>query len=43
MYERLGELPHFNPDDDTGAVHPEVANLRAAIHSAAAVIFSTPE
>ena len=43
MYERLGALPHFNPDEDTDAVHPAVANLRSAIHSAAAVIFSTPE
>ena len=43
MYERLAELPPFNPDDDNHAVHPEVANLRAVIHSAAAVIFSTPE
>jgi NAD(P)H-dependent FMN reductase len=43
MYERLGQLPAFNPDDDAEPLHPEVAALRAAIHSASAAIFSTPE
>jgi len=43
LYERLGHLPPFNPDDDTGTLHPEVAGLRAAIHAADAIVFSTPE
>jgi NAD(P)H-dependent FMN reductase len=43
LYERLAGLPHFNPDNDTNPLHPEVADLRAAIHSASALLFSTPE
>jgi len=43
LYERLDRLPPFNPDDDTADVHPEVAALRAAIHAADAIVFSTPE
>jgi chromate reductase len=45
LYEGMGSLPHFNPDDDAeGApVHPAVAELRAAIAAADAVLFSTPE
>jgi NAD(P)H-dependent FMN reductase len=43
LYERLGELPHFNPDDDGGELHREVASLRDAIHVADALMFSTPE
>ena len=43
LYESLGELPHFNPDDDRGELHPVVADLRAQIHDAGALVFSTPE
>ena len=43
IYEELGRLPHFNPDDDADPLHPEVARLRAAIRGAAALVFSTPE
>jgi NAD(P)H-dependent FMN reductase len=45
LYDGMGELPHFNPDDDAeGApVHPAVARLRAAIAEADALMFSTPE
>jgi NAD(P)H-dependent FMN reductase len=45
LYEGMGELPHFNPDDDAeGAqVHPAVAELRAAIAAADALLFCTPE
>jgi NAD(P)H-dependent FMN reductase len=43
IYEGLGQLPHFNPDDDADAVPAEVAALRAAIHAAAAIVVSTPE
>src|SRR4051794_32025446 len=42
-YDGLGGLPHFNPDDDVEPLHPAVAELRAAIAAADAVLFSTPE
>jgi NAD(P)H-dependent FMN reductase len=45
MYDGLGTLPHFNPDDDPegGPVHPAVADLRAQIAAADALLFCTPE
>jgi NAD(P)H-dependent FMN reductase len=43
VYHGLGELPHFNPDDDVEALHPAVAALRTQIATADAVVFSTPE
>jgi chromate reductase len=43
LYERLGDLPHFNPDADGHPLHPVVADLRAQIHEAGAIVFSTPE
>jgi NAD(P)H-dependent FMN reductase len=45
LYEGMGSLPHFNPDDDPegGPVHPAVAELRAAIGEADALLFCTPE
>ena len=43
LYDGLARLPHFNPDDDTDPLPPEVADLRAAIHGASALMFSTPE
>jgi chromate reductase len=43
LYERLATLPHFNPDDDHDPLDPAVAELRAAIAAAGAVLFSTPE
>ncbi|MEV6873823.1 NAD(P)H-dependent oxidoreductase [Amycolatopsis sp. NPDC051128] len=42
-YTGLGELPHFNPDDDRDPPHPAVAALRAAIKEADAVMICTPE
>jgi len=44
-YDRLGALPHFNPDlDEESALAPEeVAALRSHIAGANAVIISTPE
>jgi NAD(P)H-dependent FMN reductase len=42
-YDSLGALPHFNQDDDRDPLPPAVAELRAAVHAADAVIFSTPE
>lgn len=45
LYEGMGGLPHFNPDDDAEGlpVHPAVAALRAAIGEADALLLSTPE
>ncbi len=43
IYDRLATLPAFNPDDDRHPLHPEVQRLRAVIHRADAIIFSTPE
>jgi chromate reductase len=43
LYEGLGKLPHFNPDDESDPLHPGVAALRGRIHGADAVVFSTPE
>lgn len=43
VYQGLGALPHFNPDDDRDPLPPAVAALRGAIAEADAVVFSTPE
>ncbi len=45
LYEGLGRLPHFNPDDDdgTGPLDPVVSELRSRIAGADAVVISTPE
>jgi NAD(P)H-dependent FMN reductase len=43
VYDAVADLPPFNPDDDTDALHPAVADLRARIHRADGVLFSTPE
>lgn len=43
LYEELGELPHFNPDEDHDSPPPAVTRLRAAVHQADALLFSTPE
>jgi NAD(P)H-dependent FMN reductase len=44
-WERVGELPHFNPDlDGEGATPPPVvAELRATLRAAGAVVLCTPE
>ncbi|MGQ0842486.1 NADPH-dependent FMN reductase [Actinokineospora sp.] len=42
-YTGLGELPHFNPDDDRDPLPPAVAELRARLGEADAVLFCTPE
>ncbi len=42
-FDRMTELPHFNPDDDKEPLHPVVAELRREIAAAQAVVFSTPE
>ena len=45
IYEGLGALPHFNPDDDEeGATPPApVAALRALLADADGIVISTPE
>jgi len=43
LYAELAELPAFNPDDDHEPLPPAVAELRAAIAAAGAVVFCVPE
>lgn len=40
VWDALGDLPHFTPDDDGGA---PVASLRDAVLGADAVLLATPE
>lgn len=45
QFDGLGELPHFNPDDDAegAALAPAVARLRRAVGDADALLICTPE
>jgi chromate reductase, NAD(P)H dehydrogenase (quinone) len=43
LYRGLGDLPHFNPDDDVDPLAPAVERLRTKIRAADALLFSTPE
>jgi NAD(P)H-dependent FMN reductase len=45
LYDGMGELPHFNPDDDPdgGPVDRRVADLRRRLREADAVLLCTPE
>jgi len=45
LYHGMDRLPHFNPDDDREAepVDPAVADLRAQIAAADALLLCTPE
>ncbi len=43
LYTGLADLPLFNPDGDEEPLDPAVANLRAQIQAADALLFSTPE
>lgn len=43
LYDGMAQLPHFDPDLDTEPLHPVIADLRAQIAGADAVLFSTPE
>jgi len=43
LYQDLGHLPHFNPDDDTDPLPAPVSLLRQRIRAADAVLFSVPE
>ncbi len=42
-YRGLGDLPHFNPDDDGEEVLPHVQIWREALRASQAIVFSTPE
>ncbi|MDQ0376884.1 NADPH-dependent FMN reductase [Amycolatopsis thermophila] len=43
VYEGLGSLPHFNPDEDREPLPAAVADLRRRLADAGAVLFCTPE
>jgi chromate reductase, NAD(P)H dehydrogenase (quinone) len=43
LFERLGTLPPFNPDDDVAPLPPAVQTLRAACGAADSLLLSTPE
>ena len=43
IYGGLDSLPHFNPDDDREPLDHAVAELRAGIKAAHALLFCTPE
>ena len=43
LYGGMTGLPHFNPDDDVDPLPAAVADLRAQIGDAEAVLFCTPE
>lgn len=43
VYEAIASLPHFNPDDHREPLDPAVADLRARLCTADAVLFCTPE
>jgi chromate reductase, NAD(P)H dehydrogenase (quinone) len=43
LYEGMGGLPHFNPDDAREPLPGAVFDLRSRIRAADAVVFSTPE
>jgi len=44
-HDGMGDLPHFNPDEDKEGVtpHPAVESLRQAIAKADAILICTPE
>jgi NAD(P)H-dependent FMN reductase len=43
LYDGVGHLPLFNPDDDRDPLPSSVTRLRAAVHRSDAILFSTPE
>jgi chromate reductase len=43
LYDGTDRLPHFDPDLDGHPLPPAVAELRAAVHRADAILFCTPE
>lgn len=43
VYNGIGNLPQFNPDDDITDVHPEVAAFRQLLAVADGILICTPE
>ncbi len=43
IYDNMGALPHFNPDDDGENAPTSVADLRARVVAAEGLIICTPE
>jgi NAD(P)H-dependent FMN reductase len=43
LYDDVGRLPLFNPDDDRDPLPSAVADLRRTVHRSDAILFSTPE
>jgi chromate reductase len=43
LFEGLGLLPHFNPDDDHDPLPPSVIDLRGRIGAADGLLFCVPE
>lgn len=43
LYDGLETLPHFSPDRDGNDVNPAVTDFRHQLHSADAVLISSPE
>jgi NAD(P)H-dependent FMN reductase len=43
LYDGMGALPHFNPDDDVDVPPPVVAQFRAQIGAADGLLISSPE
>jgi chromate reductase len=43
IYNGIGHLPQFNPDDDVTVVKPEVAHFRQLLADADGILICTPE
>jgi chromate reductase len=43
LFDGLATLPHFNPDDDVAPRPAAVDAFRSQVHTADALLFSTPE
>ena len=43
LYDGMGHLPMFNPDDDHVPLPSAVTDLRDLVHRSDAILFSTPE
>jgi NAD(P)H-dependent FMN reductase len=43
LYDGVGRVPPFNPDDDRDPLPSEVSRLRDLVHRSDALLFSTPE
>ena len=43
LYQRIDELPHFNPDLDQAPFPPNVSELRTLVEQADGILICTPE